>query len=204
MTTHDDELIRAHAEVPQLMPFLHLPVQSGSDRVLAAMNRRHGADDYRRLVDRLRAARSDLAFSSDFIVGFPGETNEDFVATLRLVREVGYAQAYSFQYSARPGTSAADAARQVPRAVASERLSILRQEIEAGQRAFNHACLGRKLPILMDRLGRKPGQLVGRSPYMQAVHVQAAAELRGTIAMARIVASGPNSLAGTLSWEAGA
>ena len=201
---HDDELIRAHADVPRLMPFLHLPVQSGSDRVLAAMNRRHGADDYRRLVDRLRAARSDLAFSSDFIVGFPGETDEDFEATLRLVREVGYAQAYSFRYSARPGTSAADAPRQVPRAVASERLSILRQEIEAGQRAFNHACLGRKLPILMDRLGRKPGQLVGRSPYMQAVHVQAAAELRGTIAMARIVASGPNSLAGTLSWEAGA
>jgi tRNA-2-methylthio-N6-dimethylallyladenosine synthase len=200
---HDDELIRAHAEVPQLMPFLHLPAQSGSNRILAAMNRRHSADDYRRLVDRLRAARPDLALSSDFIVGFPGETAKDFQATLALVDDVGYAQAYSFWYSARPGTAAADAPEQVPRAVKSERLSVLQQAIEAQQRTFNHACLGRKLPILLDRPGRKPGQLVGRSPYMQAVHVQAAPNLRGSMAVARIIASGPNSLAGMLSLEEG-
>jgi tRNA-2-methylthio-N6-dimethylallyladenosine synthase len=167
------------------------------------MNRRHSADDYRRLVERLRAARPDVALSSDFIVGFPGETDKDFQATLALVDDVGYAQAYSFRYSARPGTAAADAPEQVPRAVKSERLSVLQQAIEAQQRAFNHACLGRKLPILLDRPGRKPGQLVGRSPYMQAVHVQAAPNLRGSMAVARIIASGPNSLAGTLSLEEG-
>jgi tRNA-2-methylthio-N6-dimethylallyladenosine synthase len=195
---HDDDLIRAHAEVPQLMPFLHLPVQSGSDRLLAAMNRRHRADDYRRLVDRLRGARPDLALSSDFIVGFPGETDEDFEATLRLVREVGYAQAYSFRYSARPGTPAAAAAQQVPQAVATRRLSILQQVLEGQRRAFNHACLGRQLAILLDRPGRKPGQMIGRSPYMQAVHVQAPEVLRGNIVVARVVASGANSLAGTV------
>ncbi len=197
----DDDLIRAHADVPQLMPFLHLPVQSGSDRILAAMNRRHRADDYRRLVDRLRAARPDLALSSDFIVGFPGETNEDFEATLRLVREVGYARAYSFKYSARPGTPAAAAERQVPQAVATQRLSVLQQVLEGQQRAFNHACLGRQLAILLDRRGRKPGQLIGRSPYMQAVHAHAPEALAGNIVVARIVASGANSLAGTLSLE---
>jgi tRNA-2-methylthio-N6-dimethylallyladenosine synthase len=198
---HDDDLIRAHAEVPQLMPFLHLPVQSGSDRILAAMNRRHRADDYRRLVDRLRGARPDLALSSDFIVGFPGETDEDFEATLRLVREVGYAQAYSFRYSARPGTPAAAAAQQVPQAVATRRLSILQQVLEGQRRAFNHACLGRQLAVLLDRPGRKPGQMIGRSPYMQAVHVQAPEALRGNIVVARVVASGANSLAGTVSLE---
>jgi tRNA-2-methylthio-N6-dimethylallyladenosine synthase len=196
----DDDLIRAHADVPQLMPFLHLPVQSGSDRILAAMNRRHRVDDYRRLVDRLRAARPDLALSSDFIVGFPGETDEDFEATLRLVRKVGYARAYSFKYSARPGTPAA-AKRQVPQAVAAQRLSVLQQVLEGQQRAFNHACLGRRIAILLERRGRKPGQLVGRSPYMQAVHVHAPEALAGSIVVARIVASGANSLAGTLSLE---
>jgi tRNA-2-methylthio-N6-dimethylallyladenosine synthase len=197
----DDDLIRAHADVPQLMPFLHLPVQSGSDRILAAMNRRHRVDDYRRLVDRLRAARPDLALSSDFIVGFPGETDEDFEATLRLVREVGYARAYSFKYGARPGTPAAAAERQVPQAVATQRLSVLQQVLEGQQRAFNHACLGRQLAILLDRRGRKPGQLIGRSPYMQAVHAHAPEALAGNIVVARIVASGANSLAGTLSLE---
>jgi tRNA-2-methylthio-N6-dimethylallyladenosine synthase len=197
---HDDDLIRAHAEVPQLMPFLHLPVQSGSDRILAAMNRRHRADDYRRLVDRLRAARDDLALSSDFIVGFPGEADEDFEATLRLVEDVGYAQAFSFCYSARPGTPAAEAA-QVPRAVAGRRLALLQEALAQQQRRFNHACLGRELPVLLDRTGRKPGQMVGRTPYMQAVHVPAAESLRGTIAMTRIVATGVNSLAGTLCGE---
>lgn len=196
----DDELVCVHADVPQLMPFLHLPVQSGSDRILAAMNRRHRADDYRRLVDRLRAARPDLALSADFIVGYPGETDEDFEATLRLVREVGYARAYSFKYSARPGTPAA-AKRQVPQAVAAQRLSILQQVLEGQQRAFNHSCLGRRLAILLERRGRKPGQLVGRSPYMQAVHVHAPEALAGSIVVARIVASGANSLAGTLSLE---
>ena len=197
----DDDLVRAHADVPQLMPFLHLPVQSGSDRILAAMNRRHRADDYRRLVDRLRAARPDLALSSDFIVGFPGETDEDFEATLRLVRAVGYARSYSFKYSARPGTPAAAAERQVPQAVAMQRLSVLQHVLEGQQRAFNHACLGRQLAILLDRRGRKPGQLIGRSPYMQAVHAHAPEALAGNIVVARIVASGANSLAGTLSLE---
>jgi tRNA-2-methylthio-N6-dimethylallyladenosine synthase len=198
---HDDDLIRAHAEVPQLMPFLHLPVQSGSDRILAAMNRRHRGDDYRRLVDRLRTVRPDLALSSDFIVGFPGETDEDFEDTLRLVREVGYAQAYSFRYSARPGTPAATAAQQVPRAVAAQRLSNLQRVLEEQRRAFNHACLGRQLTILLDQPGRKQGQLIGRSPYMQAVHVQAPETLRGNTVVARIVASGANSLAGMLVRE---
>jgi tRNA-2-methylthio-N6-dimethylallyladenosine synthase len=198
---HDDDLIRAHAEVPQLMPFLHLPVQSGSDRILAAMNRRHRGDDYRRLVDRLRTARPDLALSSDFIVGFPGETDEDFEDTLRLLREVGYAQAYSFRYSARPGTPAAATPQQVPRAVAAQRLSILQRVLEEQRRAFNHAFLGRQLTILLDQPARKEGQLIGRSPYMQAVHVQAPETLRGNTVVARIVASGANSLAGMLVRE---
>lgn len=198
---HDEDLIRAHAEVPQLMPFLHLPVQSGSDRILAAMNRRHRAGDYRRLVDKLRAARPDLALSSDFIVGFPGETDQDFEATVRLVSELGYAQAYSFRYSARPGTAAADAPGQVAKDIASERLAILQDAIDARQRAFNHACLGRELPILLDRPGRKQGQLLGRSPYMQAVHVQAPAERQGSIAVALITGCGPNSLTGRLVTE---
>ena len=195
----DDDLIAAHAEVPALMPYLHLPVQSGSDRILAAMNRKHTADDYRRTVDRLRAARPDLALSSDFIVGFPGETDADFAATLKLVTAVGYAQAYSFKYSARPGTPAATADNQVPEAVKAGRLAALQQLLEAQQAAFNHACIGRTMPVLLDRPGRKPGQMVGRSPWMQAVHVMAPPERFGRIADIAIDRATANSLAGHLA-----
>ncbi|MCP5366325.1 MAG: tRNA (N6-isopentenyl adenosine(37)-C2)-methylthiotransferase MiaB [Hyphomicrobiales bacterium] len=195
----DDDLIAAHRDVPELMPFLHLPVQSGSDRVLAAMNRRHGADDYRRLVDRLRAARPDLALSSDFIVGFPGETDADFRATLDLARQVGYAQAYSFKYSPRPGTPAAALEDQVPEAVKAERLAELQDLLNAQQVAFNDACVGSVLPVLLDRHGRHGGQLVGRSPFMQAVHVDAPEGLMGEIVDLRIDGAHANSLSGTLS-----
>jgi tRNA-2-methylthio-N6-dimethylallyladenosine synthase len=192
-----DDLIAAHGEVPQLMPFLHLPVQSGSDRVLAAMNRRHGSDEFRRLTEKLRAARSDLALSSDFIVGFPGETEDDFEATLSLVREIGFIQAYSFKYSPRPGTPAAGLAGQLPDDVKTERLARLQDLLNAQQLAFNRACVGRVLPVLLDRTGKHPGQMVGRSPYMQPVHVSAPDSFFGTIADLRIEAGYANSLAGT-------
>jgi tRNA-2-methylthio-N6-dimethylallyladenosine synthase len=191
-----DELIAAHRDVPALMPYLHLPVQSGSDRVLAAMNRRHGADDFRRLADRLRAARPDLALASDFIVGFPGESDADFAATLALVRDVGFAQAYSFKYSARPGTPASALPDQVPDAVKAERLAVLQDLLDTQQRAFNERCAGRTLPVLFEREGKRAGQLVGRSPYMQAVHAPAPKSLLGLIADVRIVAGHANSLAG--------
>ena len=194
----DADLIAAHGEVPALMPFLHLPVQSGSDRVLAAMNRRHGADDYRRVVAELRAARSDIALSSDFIVGFPGERDEDFAETLRLVTEVGFAQAYSFKYSPRPGTPAAGA-EQLPEAVKAERLAGLQQLLDAQQVAFNEATVGRRLPVLFEREGRRPGQLVGRSPYMQAVHCAAPGSLLGALCAVRVEAAHPNSLSGSLA-----
>lgn len=196
---HDNALIRAHAEVAQLMPYLHLPVQSGSDRVLAAMNRRHRADDYRRLIERLRNARPDLALSSDFIVGFPGETDKDFEQTLRLVEDVGYAQAYSFKYSPRPGTPAAAEVGQVPEPVKSERLHVLQQLLDSQQRAFNMSMIGRELGILLENPGRKPGQLVGRSPYMQAVHVEASNALLHQVVNVRITAAGPNSLAAVVA-----
>ncbi len=192
----DDALVAAHRDVPALMPFLHLPVQSGSDRVLAAMNRRHSAADYRRIVDRLRAARPDLALSSDFIVGFPGETDADFAATLALVRDVGFAQAFSFKYSPRPGTPAAQSADQLPDEVKSERLQILQELLERSQRDFNLSYQNRTLPVLFDRPGRHPGQLVGRSPFMQLVHAQAPLRCQGQVVSVRITGIGPNSLAG--------
>ena len=197
---HDDELIAAHAEVSKLMPCLHLPVQSGSDRVLKAMNRRHRSEDYRRLVERLRSARSDLALSSDFIVGFPGETDADFAETLRLVEDVGYAQAYSFKYSPRPGTPAAEAP-QVPEAVKAERLTELQSVLDRQQRIFNASFVGHTLPVLIDGRGRKPRQIVGRSPYMQAVHLHSEDTLMGSIVDVRIVGAGGNSLAGELAPE---
>ncbi len=193
----DEELISAHGEVAKLTPFLHLPVQSGSDRILSAMNRRHTADDYRRLVERLRAARSDLALSSDFIVGFPGESDQDFAETLRLTTEVGFAQAYSFKYSPRPGTPAA-AEPQLPDTLKAERLAMLQQLLDAQQAAFNQACVGRELAVLLERPGRRPGQRVGRSPYMQAVHVEASGRLHGRMVRVRVDAAHPNSLAGTV------
>ena len=195
----DAGLIAAHAEVPALMPFLHLPVQSGSDRVLAAMNRGHDAGDYRRLVARLRAARPDLALGSDFIVGFPGESDEDFAATLALVEDIGFAQAYAFKYSPRPGTPAAALPRQVPAAVKAERLEALQALLKAQQEAFNRAAVGRVLPVLFERAGRHRGQLVGRSPYMQAVHAEAPAAMLGEVVDVCITDCHSNSLAGVVA-----
>ncbi len=192
-----EDLIAAHGDVPQLMPFLHLPAQSGSDKVLAAMNRRHGADDYRRLAGKLRQARPDLALSSDFITGFPGETDADFQSTLRLVEDVGFVQAYSFKFSARPGTPAATLDDRVPEAVKEERLAVLQELLKAQQTAFNVSCEGRVMPVLLDRPGRRSGQLVGRSPYMQPVHVDAGGFQLGAIANLRIETGFPNSLAGS-------
>jgi tRNA-2-methylthio-N6-dimethylallyladenosine synthase len=193
----DDALIAAHRDVPKLMPFLHLPVQSGSDRLLAAMNRRHSADDYRRLIERFSAARSDIAFSSDFIVGHPGEDDADFAATLRLVEEIGYAQAFSFVYSPRPGTPAAQSP-QLSDAIKSARLAALQELLWAQQHRFNEACRGRVLPVLLDRRGRHPGQLIGRSPYLQSVHVEASDDRLGALLPVRIVGAGQNSVAGVL------
>lgn len=190
----DDELIAAHAQVPQLMPFLHLPLQSGSDRILAAMNRGHDRESYLRLVDRLKNARPDLALSSDFIVGFPGENQADFEDTLDMVRRVGFVQTYSFKYSPRPGTPASAMETQVPEPVKEERLAELQALLHDLTAAFNRDCVGREMRVLLDRPGRHEGQLLGRSPYMQPVHVKAAAHLIGTVAPLRIVKVHPNSL----------
>ncbi|MEE8516384.1 MAG: tRNA (N6-isopentenyl adenosine(37)-C2)-methylthiotransferase MiaB [Alphaproteobacteria bacterium] len=201
----DDELIAAHGEVPELMPYLHLPVQSGSDRVLAAMNRRYGRDDYRRVVDKLRRARPDLALASDFIVGFPGETDADFAATLGLVEDIGFAQAYSFKFSPRPGTPAAGMTEQVPDAVKTERLAHLQQLLDHQQRAFNRRAVGTTMAVLFDRQGKRPDQLAGRSPYMQAVILDAAAtdaaeaSVSGTVAQVQIIKAHTNSLKAVLA-----
>jgi tRNA-2-methylthio-N6-dimethylallyladenosine synthase len=200
----DDDLVAAHGAIEKLMPFLHLPVQSGSDRMLAAMNRRHRADVYRRLVVRLRRARPDLALSSDFIVGFPGESDKDFAATLALVNDVGFAQAFSFKYSARPGTPAADAVDQVPERIKDDRLAGLQQLLRAQQDAFNRQALGSVLPVLFQESGRHPGQLVGRSPYLQAVHAPAPMRLLGRTAPVRSVDILTNSLGGELADAGGA
>ena len=194
----DDDLILAHRDVPALMPFVHLPVQSGSDRILARMNRKHRIADYLKVVDRLRKIRPDLAFSSDFIVGYPGETEADFEATLNLVTQVGFSQAYSFKYSKRPGTPAAVAEQQVPEAEKSERLTRLQDAILEGQTRFNLESVGRIVPVLFDRPGTRPGQLHGRSPHMQSVHVAAPGALLGRIALVRIDAARALSLAGSL------
>ena len=192
-----DELIAAHGEEPKLMPYLHLPVQSGSDRVLKAMNRRHTATQYIDILRRMREARPDIALSGDFIVGFPGETEADFEATLALCGEVRYAQAFSFKYSARPGTPAAGR-EEVPEDVKSERLTRLQALLTQHQKAFQQAMVGRTLPVLLEKPGRLPGQMVGRSPYLQAVHVQAEPEMAGRIVDARILRAEPNSLAGEM------
>ena len=191
-----EDLIEAHGAVPALMPFLHLPVQAGSDRVLERMNRKHRASDYRRIVERLRAARPDIALASDFIVGFPGESERDFEQTLGLVRDIGYAQAYSFKFSARPGTPAAADPLQVPEAAKGERLARLQELLNGQQQAFNRGCVGKRLPVLFERPGKRDGQLVGRSPYMQAVHAEAGAAGIGDLAEVEILAAGPNSLSG--------
>jgi tRNA-2-methylthio-N6-dimethylallyladenosine synthase len=194
----DDELIAAHRDEPKLMPFLHLPVQSGSDHVLRAMNRRHGADDYRRTIDKLRAARPEIALSSDFIVGFPGEGDDDFAATLALVRAIGFAQAFSFKYSARPGTPAASRDDQVPEPVKAERLAALQALLSEQQDRFNAGFAGRAVEVLFEKRGRHLGQLAGRSPWLQPVHAAAPAALIGSIATVRVAAVEPNSLAGIL------
>ena len=192
----DEDLIAAHRDLSQLMPYLHLPVQSGSDRVLAAMNRRHTRREYLRIIDRMRQARPDIAFSSDFIVGFPGETETDFRATLSLVDEVGYAGAFSFKYSPRPGTPAATTADQVPESVKSERLARLQAAIDRNQATFNAGLLGQNLDVLLEKPGRRAGQLVGRSPYLQPVHVMLPASRIGDIVTVTIAEIGANSLFG--------
>ena len=193
-----DDLISAFGELPQLMPYLHLPLQSGSDRVLSAMNRKHSVADYRNLIARIRARRSDLALSSDFIVGFPGEDDSDFEATLAVVREVGYAQAYSFKYSPRPGTPASAALCQIPEEVKKLRLEQLQSLLAAQQDVFNASCRGRSFPVLFEKPGKKPRQGVGRSPYLQPVHVDGAVSLIGEIRNVRICEVLPNSLRGEL------
>ncbi|TNE67120.1 MAG: tRNA (N6-isopentenyl adenosine(37)-C2)-methylthiotransferase MiaB [Alphaproteobacteria bacterium] len=208
----DDELVFAHRDVASCMPYLHLPVQSGSDRILDAMNRKHTREEYFAVVDRLRAARPDLALSSDFIVGFPGETDEDFEATLDLVRRVNYAQAYSFKYSPRPGTPASVIEDQVPEDVKSERLARLQALINEQQVAFNEASIGKTMDVLLEREGKMPGQLIGRSPYLQSVHVDVSkadnaldaagdkpySGYMGKMVRVMIVEGGPNSLKGEL------
>jgi tRNA-2-methylthio-N6-dimethylallyladenosine synthase len=190
-----DALIAAHGEVGKLMPYLHLPVQSGSDRILRAMNRSHSTETYLRILDRMRAARPDIALSGDFIVGFPGETEEDFEATLSLVDEVGYASAYSFKYSPRPGTPAAAMEDQIPRNVMEDRLARLNERINAHSLAFNRAKIGIDTQVLIERKGRREGQMIGKSPWLQSVHVETSAAA-GAILDVTLVAAGPNSMSG--------
>ncbi len=178
----DDSLIAAHRDLPELMPQLHLPVQSGSDRILDAMNRRHTRDDYLRIVERLRAAQPALAFTSDFIVGFPGETDAISADTMELIEQVGFSGAFSFKYSPRPGTPAADMDDQVPEDVKSERLRELQDLVDRQLAAFNRGCVGQTLDVLFEKPGRHPGQIVGKSPYLQPVQVIAPTSLIGTIA----------------------
>ena len=199
-----DALIEAHGAEPKLMPFLHLPVQSGSDRILGAMNRGHGADRYLRLVDALRTAQPEIALSSDFIVGFPGETEADFEETMALVREVEFAQAFSFKYSPRPGTPAAERDDRVPGEVAAERLSRLQRLLDEQKRRFNASMVGRTLPVLFERHGRHPGQIAGRTPHMQWLHVEGDETSIGTIAEATVSDASPNGLAGVLGVSTGA
>lgn len=195
----DDDLIAAHGELPQLMPFLHLPVQSGSDRVLAAMNRGHTAADFLRIVERLRAARPDLALSSDFIAGHPGETAAEFEQTMALVRQVGFAQAYSFKYSSRPGTPAAGAPHQVPEAEKDARLQALQALLRDQQDAFNRSRVGMTFPVLFTGPGRHPGQVAGRTPWLQPLHLTGPLALVGRQAAVTVLAAHPNSLSGLLA-----
>ena len=194
----DDELIFAHRDIPALMPYLHLPVQAGSDHILSAMNRRHTADDYIRIIDRLRDAVPHLALSGDFIVGFPGETDADFADTLRLVDKVKYASAYSFKYSERPGTPAANADEQVEEAVKSDRLASLQQLLDAQQLAFNKGCEGQKMDILVEKTGGREGQMTGRSPFMQSVYFEGGDDLLGQILPMKVTEARQNSLAASI------
>jgi tRNA-2-methylthio-N6-dimethylallyladenosine synthase len=208
MTSHPNDmtegLIAAHGDVEKLMPFLHLPVQSGSNRILKAMNRSHSRDSYMRILDRVRTVRPDIAFSGDFIVGFPGETDADFEDTLSLVREVGHAQAYSFKYSPRPGTPAADMSDQIPMEIMDERLQRLQAQIVADQTAFNDRTVGRTTDVLLERPGKFAGQLIGKSPWLQSVHVLAPELSIGDIVTVKITDSGPLSLKGEPTMRAAA
>jgi tRNA-2-methylthio-N6-dimethylallyladenosine synthase len=208
MTSHPNDmtegLIAAHGDVEKLMPFLHLPVQSGSDRILKAMNRSHSRDSYLRILDRVRTVRPDIAFSGDFIVGFPGETEDDFEDTMRLVREVGHAQAYSFKYSPRPGTPAADMADQIPMEIMDQRLQRLQAQIVADQTAFNRNTVGKTCDVLLERPGKFDGQLIGKSPWLQSVHVLASDLSIGNIVSVQITDSGPLSLKGEPTMRAAA
>ena len=190
------DLIALHGDEPKLMPYLHLPVQSGSNKVLKAMNRGHSRESYLRIVEQIRKTRPDLALSSDFIVGFPGESDSDFERTLDLVRQVGYAQAFSFKYSPRPGTPAAATVAQIPEAVKSERLYALQALLTEQMNLFNARAEGRVMPVLFDKYGRLPGQAAGRTPYLQPVHVNGAAAYIGEVHQVRISKVLPNSLLG--------
>jgi len=198
-----DALIAAHGEVDKLMPYLHLPVQSGSNRILKAMNRSHSAETYLRILEKIRAARPDIALSGDFIVGFPGETEQDFEATLRLVDEVRYASAYSFKYSARPGTPAATMEDQISREMMDERLQRLHERINIHQLAFNRSKVGTETRILIERGGKRGGQMIGRTPWLQSVHVDTDA-VPGDVLDVTLISAGPNSLAGAVRQMAAA
>ncbi|HLH12767.1 MAG TPA: MiaB/RimO family radical SAM methylthiotransferase, partial [Methylovirgula sp.] len=194
----DEALIAAHRDLPALMPYLHLPVQAGSDKVLAAMNRKHGRDAYLDIIARLRAARPDIALSSDFIVGFPGESEADFEATLDLVRRIGFASAFSFKYSPRPGTPGAEMPDQVEEKVKRARLAQLQALLEEQRQAFNNSMIGKTFSVLFEKKGRHPDQIAGRSPYLQSVQVTAPDGLIGAVLPVEIVAAGSNSLFGRL------
>ena len=194
----DEELIRLHGDAPKLMPYLHLPFQSGSDRMLKAMNRKHTAPEYEAVIGRVREARPDIALSTDIIVGFPGETDKDFEATLALAARARFAQAFSFMYSARAGTPAASLDGQVPEEVKRQRLHAVQSVLDGDRHAFDRATVGRRLKVLFERQGRKPGQIAGRSPYLQAVHVEGPEKLIGQIAAVDILATSPNSLTGVI------
>ncbi len=205
MTSHprdmSEDLIEAHGSNPKLMPYLHLPIQSGSNRVLKAMNRGHTTDDYMKVIDRLRASCPSIALTSDFIVGFPGETDAEFDETLDIIRAVNYASAFSFKYSPRPGTPAAENKKQIPEDVKSERLQRLQNLLSSQQAVFNQTCIGLTLPVLIEKPGRQEGQMIGRSPYLQSVHLDIKSEALGQIVNAKILAVGPNSLSGQYVFE---
>ncbi|MES2749862.1 MAG: tRNA (N6-isopentenyl adenosine(37)-C2)-methylthiotransferase MiaB [Pseudomonadota bacterium] len=197
----DDALIEAHRDIPAVMPFVHLPVQSGSDRILEAMNRKHTAANYRRTIDRFRNVREDIAFSSDFIVGFPGETEEDFAATLALVTQISYAGAYSFKYSPRPGTPAADMQETVTTTAMDQRLARLQELIDSQQAAFNAAAIGKTVDVLFERAARNPGQIVGRTAYLQPAHVMASPDIVGQVLPVTIASVERYSLIGELATQ---
>ena len=193
-----DDLFTAHGEVEKLMPYLHLPVQSGSDKILKAMNRKHTAADYMTAIERLRTLRPDMAFSGDFIVGFPSETDEDFNDTMRLAESVGYAAAYSFKYSPRPGTPAAEKKTQIDEGVKVKRLELLQNLLSRSQAGFNLGCEGKTMQVVLDRQGKKQNQMIGRSPYMQSVHIENSAHLAGQMVDVKIIEGQRSSLKGEL------